>query len=704
MPVHINSKKQNAGAGGRIPLAAANPLGGTSGELLFGLPQPPPGLVQLPPGVSLCMIVKNEERFLRACLESIAPVVDEICIYDTGSSDGTIAIAEAFGADVQRGEWRDDFSWARNNALAMATRRWIIMLDADEVLRPVSIAPLRALREVPAHTTGVWLRCYSASDDYKGSGHMSNAIVRIFPNTPRVRFRNPIHEFVTVDGSGSGLDARTSPIAIDHYGYTAEILAAREKGKRNLAIAKGAIESSPHDSFNWSNYGLTAYICGDPDTAIMALEKMRDLVGNEARGFVPNSLATLADIYCDQKRDFEKAEYIAKECLKRAPHFANAHFMLGKAYTRMRRYSEARTAYEAAIEDGKHGHLQFTVDDEVSLWKAHSEIGVSYVHEGEYERALEWFDRGLRNRPNAQPLLLNRLKALDNLQRYEEATREYAALWAQYKDDAVAVPYVNFVLRRRQYDEALRLIDEAVEHVTPECAASLLTTAATLCDKLQLVERFESYMRAVLAIEPGNWQALTALEDIYKARNEDEKFEALRRHELQAPCKHPGDFARRSARLLATGDVEKAREAALAGLEKAPDDASLLYNAAAAEIRLGNRAGALGLLVKIGRENAELFKTGTYLRAMLLHEAGRFEEALAASDDLLALESTQFDALLLRAKCLDGLGRVEDAERVLRTLPRADTRVSLELAGILMKLGRFEEASAIAESAVARTS
>ncbi len=118
--------------------------------LLFNLPAPPSDQAQLPAGLSLCMIVKNEERFLAACLASVKDAVDEINIVDTGSTDRTVEIARSFGANVAFREWRNDFGWARNESLQMATRRWTLVLDADEEIAPESLALLRALRETPA--------------------------------------------------------------------------------------------------------------------------------------------------------------------------------------------------------------------------------------------------------------------------------------------------------------------------------------------------------------------------------------------------------------------------------------------------------------------------------------------------------------------------------------------------------------------------
>ena len=68
--------------------------------------------------INLVMIVKNEERCLRRCLRAAKSLVDEIIIADTGSSDRTKTIAKELGAAVGDFQWVDDFSAARNFALA----------------------------------------------------------------------------------------------------------------------------------------------------------------------------------------------------------------------------------------------------------------------------------------------------------------------------------------------------------------------------------------------------------------------------------------------------------------------------------------------------------------------------------------------------------------------------------------------------------
>ena len=84
--------------------------------------------------ISLCMIVKNEEKVLARCLDSIADLMDEIIIVDTGSTDATKEIAARYTDNIYDFEWIQDFSAARNFAFSKATKEYIYSADADEVL------------------------------------------------------------------------------------------------------------------------------------------------------------------------------------------------------------------------------------------------------------------------------------------------------------------------------------------------------------------------------------------------------------------------------------------------------------------------------------------------------------------------------------------------------------------------------------------
>ncbi len=97
--------------------------------------------------VSICMIVKNEEKVLERCLKSIADLADEIIIVDTGSVDSTKEIAAGFTDKVYDFKWIDDFSAARNFAFSKATMDYIYSADADEILDETNRERFRVLKE-----------------------------------------------------------------------------------------------------------------------------------------------------------------------------------------------------------------------------------------------------------------------------------------------------------------------------------------------------------------------------------------------------------------------------------------------------------------------------------------------------------------------------------------------------------------------------
>lgn len=86
------------------------------------------------PTISLCMIVKNEEAVLERCLDSIADLMDEIIIVDTGSTDRTKEIASKYTTKIYDYQWTNDFSAARNFSFSKASMEYIYAADADEIL------------------------------------------------------------------------------------------------------------------------------------------------------------------------------------------------------------------------------------------------------------------------------------------------------------------------------------------------------------------------------------------------------------------------------------------------------------------------------------------------------------------------------------------------------------------------------------------
>ncbi len=189
--------------------------------------------------LSLCMIVKNEQAFLGACLNSIKKLVDEIIVVDTGSTDRSLDIARVYGARVFHEKWCDDFAAVRNISLEKASGDWILILDADEIIASQDFEAIRQLvrsgRKRPCAyslRTRNYLNLANAMEWQPNDGsypHQEAGIgwfptdkVRLFPNLGSIRFEYPVHEMVDGKVRQAGIAIQPCPVPIHHYGHLNE--------------------------------------------------------------------------------------------------------------------------------------------------------------------------------------------------------------------------------------------------------------------------------------------------------------------------------------------------------------------------------------------------------------------------------------------------------------------------------------------------
>ena len=105
------------------------------------------------------MIVKNEEHNLKRLFDSIDGCFDEIHITDTGSTDGTVALAESLGAIVHHFTWIDDFSAARNYSFSHIKTDYVMWLDGDDVLSDKEV--FKHFRDHIMVGADIWLANYN---------------------------------------------------------------------------------------------------------------------------------------------------------------------------------------------------------------------------------------------------------------------------------------------------------------------------------------------------------------------------------------------------------------------------------------------------------------------------------------------------------------------------------------------------------------
>jgi tetratricopeptide (TPR) repeat protein len=212
-------------------------------------------------GVSLCMIVRDEEATLARCLADAMVFVDEIVVVDTGSTDRTMDVATACGAQVHAVEWANDFATARNAAVAQARGGWVLSLDADERLSVADhskfVALIAALGRSPAgvvfttrnyvNAAGVegWRRNDGLYAEEAGSGWIPSGKVRLFPRDPRVVYEQSVHEIVEASLQRAGFPVIGTEIPVHHYGRLdavrtrAKAVRYAEIGRQKLARGDG---------------------------------------------------------------------------------------------------------------------------------------------------------------------------------------------------------------------------------------------------------------------------------------------------------------------------------------------------------------------------------------------------------------------------------------------------------------------------------
>jgi tetratricopeptide (TPR) repeat protein len=366
------------------------------------------------PLLSAAMIVRDEAQFIGDCLTSIAGVVDEIVVADTGSSDQTPEIARRFGARVVNHPWREDFAEARNVSLELARGEWILYIDADERLVDTDRATVEALlgnaNEVAFR---VLLRPMLNATPYRE--------YRLWRNDPRIRFEGIIHERVVpaihrvalADGRAIG----DCDLLLEHEGYDGS---QDHKHVRNLPLLRAELPHDPENLFKHHHRARVLKGLGQEDEAATVLTDAAELA--RRRPGDPLGVLVFVDLVRGCRDRGEDVTELVAEARGRYPSNKLLWWVQAAAHASNGRYFESLELLDQLLAVDVSGLPDEgpAYDERIFGEYAHEARGLCLFRLGRYAEAAEAYGRASAIDPSNLAYRAKRHVALGRVERASE--------------------------------------------------------------------------------------------------------------------------------------------------------------------------------------------------------------------------------------------------------------------------------------------
>ena len=272
--------------------------------------------------ISLCMIMRDNEKTLSRCLNSIKEIVDEVIIVDTGSKDNSIHLARSWGCKVLQDPWKDDFSRPRNISLSHATKQWILIMDPDEVILKKDHEKIRWLtRSKNVVAVRLTTRNYSrlpyeagyrtlaGETDPTGQFHgfVPSTKTRFFKNGLGICFKGCWHELVDWYIIHHKLPVGSCSVPVHHWGHEISQASVREKGLFYLRLGEKKVKEWPTNGQAWWELAVAEAIQGMRGRALQSLAQAFKLgFGSKDQYFLMSRILNMINRKEEGRFAFEK--------------------------------------------------------------------------------------------------------------------------------------------------------------------------------------------------------------------------------------------------------------------------------------------------------------------------------------------------------------------------------------------------------------
>lgn len=354
--------------------------------------------------ISACMIVKNEEDCLERCLISIRPLVDEIVLVDTGSTDKTKEIAEKYGCKIFDHPWENSFSIARNQAFSHATSDWCLIVDADEEIPKSEHVRIKNIIADNVGNLGD-ADCYffRVRNIMESSGNYSvMPSIRLVRNHIGAYYTSVVHNQMVNYGKHDNLT-----VVVLHYGYDGIAKEKKEKKiVRTFDLLQESIKNEPENIFNVFNlarhYNFMQDWSNGREWCLKCIQRLN------ANPKVLTNTTTYSSIYfslfiaCFNQKDYWTPQGHLEYINGLLPDYIDGHFALATCYSFQmdvrRAENEFLANYFKLLERYNNGELHTHAE----LWSPSMEpyayfyLGLMFHKLASRNFAGHWLDKAKR--------------------------------------------------------------------------------------------------------------------------------------------------------------------------------------------------------------------------------------------------------------------------------------------------------------------
>lgn len=345
-----------------------------------------------------CLIVKNEEETVERCIKSILPIIDELIIVDTGSTDRTIEIVRKYTNHIHFYQWNDNFAEVRNFAISKATKEWIIFPDADEYFNDKSQKNiLNTIKKVNRSADALMVSGYNINPVTNEIKEKFN-VIRIFRNKQNIKYTGRIHEYLKKTGNFVVVDC-TDNINFYHTGYNIEVVRSKNKNDRNINLLLKDLEENENNGN--AHYYLSQQYMGMllfekvQYHAMKAIENGITVIGREPTAYVNYIKASLNL----KNRDISELIDLCNECIKKHPNFPDIYLLLTECYLKNKQVKDAIDILENFIKQNNwDSDLRYVVNINLEIYKRIFELlGNIYLsHENNPHKAVYYYTKLLQ--------------------------------------------------------------------------------------------------------------------------------------------------------------------------------------------------------------------------------------------------------------------------------------------------------------------